>query len=226
MGGEQNADVLEPRHLPDRVADVLLGDHVQADRRLIEQDEFGAVQERCRYFTPHALPEGELPDRSFQEILDLERLGDLPDPQLGIAVIHFIDLAEERERVDGGEVVPELRALTEDRADVIGELLPFLPGDVTQHFRLAARRVQDARQHLDRGGFPRAVRTDKAQQLARFHLEGESPHRLDRTVFRLEQRAHGAAHPRGFAFGLEGFVEVGDFDGRHSERGRVKSSDR
>ena len=109
----------------------------------------------------------------------------------------------------------KLRTLTENRADVISEFTSLDPGNVAEHFRLAARRMQDARQHLDRGGFPGAVGTDEAQQFAGFHLERKLAHRLDGTIFRLEQGAHRAAHPRGFAFGLEGFLEVGDFNGWH-----------
>ncbi len=75
--------------------------------------------------------------------------------------------------------------------------------------------MQDACQHLDRGGFARAVRTDEAQQLTRLHLEREPAHRFDGAVLRLEQGAHRAAHPGGFALGLEGLVEIGDFDGGH-----------
>jgi hypothetical protein len=32
---------------------------------------------------------------------------------------------------------------------------------------------------------------------------------------RLEQGSHRPTQPFGFAFGLEGFLEVGDFDGGH-----------
>ncbi len=130
--GEQHADVFEPGHLADRVPDVLLGDHVQADGWLVEQDQLRAVEERGGHLTAHPLAEGKFPHGSLQQILDLECLGELVDALLRVAVVHLVDLAEEGERVDGGQVIPELRALTEDRADVIGKLLAFLPGDVTQ----------------------------------------------------------------------------------------------
>ena len=48
-----------------------------------------------------------------------------------------------------------------------------------------------------------------------FHLEGETAYRFDRAVLRLEEGAHRAAHPGGFALGLEGLAEVGYFDCRH-----------
>ncbi len=209
MRGEQHTNVLEPRHFTDRVADVLLGNHVQADGGLIEQDQLRAVQERGCHLTPHPLTERKFPHRSLQEILNLERFRDLPDADFRLAVVHLIDLSEEGERVDGRQVIPKLRALAKDRADVIGKLLAFLPGDITKHLRIAAGWMQDACEHFDRGGFPGAVWTDETEQFAGFHLECKTAHGFDGAVFRFEERAHGAAHPGGFAFGLEGFLEVG-----------------
>ena len=55
--GEEHTHILQPRHFPDRVADVLLRDHIQPDRWLIEQDQLRAVQERSRDLAPHPLPE-------------------------------------------------------------------------------------------------------------------------------------------------------------------------
>src|SRR5688572_17661268 len=130
-------------------------------------------------------------------------------------VVDLIDLSEEGERVDGRQMIPKLRALTKDRADVIGKLLPFLPGDITKHLRITAGWMQDACEHFDRGGFPGAVGTDETEQFTGVHLERETAHGFDGAVFRFEEGAQGAAHPGGFAFGLEGFLEVGDFYGRH-----------
>jgi hypothetical protein len=84
-------------------------------------------------------------------------------------------------------VIPELRALTEDRADVIGELLPLLPRDVTEHLGVAACGMQDACEHFDGGGFARAVGTDEAEQFACVHLKGKPAHRFDGAILRLEQ---------------------------------------
>ncbi len=113
-------------------------------------------------------------------------------------------------------MVPELGPLSEHRADMICQLLAFLPGDIAQDLCLSARRVQDAGQHFNGRRLTRAVRTDEAQQLACFHLKGELPDGFDGAIFRLVQGAQRARHPRSLALGLERFMEVGYFDGGHS----------
>jgi hypothetical protein len=52
--------------LADCITDALLCDHVQADGRLIEQDQFRPVKKRCGYFAPHPLSEREFPHGGFQ----------------------------------------------------------------------------------------------------------------------------------------------------------------
>src|SRR5512132_4067402 len=103
------------------------------------------------------------------------------DPGLGISVFHLVNFPEERECVDGREVIPELWTLPEYRADLVGEFAALRPGNITQYFRLAAGWMQNARKHFDGSRFARAVGTNKAEQFARFHLEGEFAHSLDRT---------------------------------------------
>ena len=95
------------------------------------------------------------------------------DPHLRVTVVHLVDLSKECERVDGGEVIPKLWALAKNRTDVVGKLAALYPWDITQDSCLACGWMQNACEHFDRGGFARAVGTDKAEQLARFHLEGE-----------------------------------------------------
>ena len=82
-------------------------------------------------------------------------------------------------------MIPELRALAENRPDVVGQFLALLPRGVAEHFGIAPAGVQDAGQHLDGGGFPRAVRADEAEQFARFHFKRQVAHRFDVAVLRL-----------------------------------------
>jgi hypothetical protein len=77
--------------------------------------------------------------------------------------------------------------------------------------------MQDAGQHFYRRGLARAIRTDKAKQLTRFHLERKPAHRFDGTILRLEQRADRTPHSRGFALGLKSLLQIGDFDGGHKD---------
>src|SRR5208282_191994 len=73
---------------------------------------------------------------------------------------------------DHGDVPPELRALAEDGADRLHVLRALARGHEAVDANFAARGHEDAGQHLDRGAFPGAVRTDVADHFAA--LDGEA----------------------------------------------------
>jgi hypothetical protein len=194
---------------------VLLGNHVQTDGWFVEQEQLRLVEERGGDLAPHPLTERELADGCLKQVADLEGFGEFVNAAFCVAIVHLVDLAEELERVHGGEVVPELWALTEDRADVVRQLAALFPRDVAEQPRFAAGGEQDASENFDRGGFPRTVRTDETEQFARVHFERQSAYCFDGTVLWLDEGAHAGAQPGGFALGAEGFAEVRDFDCGH-----------
>ena len=54
-------------------ADRLLADHVQADRRLVQEQHLGAVQQRRGQLAAHPLAQRELPDRGVEERVQVEQ---------------------------------------------------------------------------------------------------------------------------------------------------------
>src|SRR5690606_1464293 len=103
------------------------------------------------------------------------------------------------------QVIPELRALTEDDADLVREPAPLLPRHEPGDARRAARRIQDPGQHLQRRRFARAVRSDERDALAGRDREADAIDGSDRLPL---------AAP-------EFFGQVLDFDdhGLHSAQG-------
>jgi hypothetical protein len=130
-------------------------------------------------------------------------------------VIQFVDLAEEVESIHRRQVIPELRALTEDGADLEGEGLTLLPGNIAQYGGLAAAGMENAGQDLDCGRFSGAVGADEAQQFPFLHHEGESAHRLNRLKRGPPQRAQAAAQTGGLALRLKGLPQIAYRDGGH-----------
>ena len=59
------------------ILDVVLGDHVQADRRLVEEQHLGRVQQRGDQFHLHPLAQRQLADRLAEQVADVEQLGQL-----------------------------------------------------------------------------------------------------------------------------------------------------
>ena len=90
-----------------------------------------------------------------------------------------VDRADQLERVEGGQVPLELVPVAHHHRDPAQEVALALRRRVAEHPRLARRRVQQARQHLERGGLAGAVGTEEADDLARRDLEADPVDRLD-----------------------------------------------
>ena len=54
---QQDCRVVPRVEIREELAHTLLADHVEADRRLVEEQQLGSVQERGRELAAHALPE-------------------------------------------------------------------------------------------------------------------------------------------------------------------------
>ena len=55
----------------------MLGDHVQADRRLVEEQHVGRVQQRGDQLHLHPLAQRQFADRLPQQLADVEQVGQL-----------------------------------------------------------------------------------------------------------------------------------------------------
>jgi hypothetical protein len=125
----------------------------------------------------------------------------------------LVDGAAQPIRVDHRQVVPQLRALAEDHAD-----LPRLPPPVLIRYQpvdphRALGGTEHPGHHLDRGGLAGAVRPDQTEADARLDRERYLPRGLDATVL----AAHHAARPAGqralVGGDLEGLAQaLGDDD--------------
>ncbi len=62
--------------LDEELAHALLGDDVEADRRLVEEEDLGVVQHRGDELAADALAERELAHRRLQERVELEQLAE------------------------------------------------------------------------------------------------------------------------------------------------------
>ena len=118
---------------------MLLGHHIQPDRRLIQQQQARLVQQRCGHLAAHALAKRQLAHRGFEQVADLKGFRQKTNALLHFAVFHFVDLAKQVEGVDRRQVIPQLRALSKDGADMVSQLLALFPGPVAQHAGIAHR---------------------------------------------------------------------------------------
>ena len=80
--GTASSDDVKPAYVADlfkevhralqEVAHAMLGDHIQANRRLIEVQDLGIVQQRRGEIATHTLAQRQLADRRAQKRIELE----------------------------------------------------------------------------------------------------------------------------------------------------------
>ena len=114
--------------------------------------------------------------------------------------MHAVDLGNQIERLDQCQIPPQLRALTKDHADVARVVHALCVRITPQHLDAPAGGHEHPGQHLDRGGFARAVHADIPDNLTRVHFEADLVDRCLIFELRGEKSAHRAAKTR-FLFG-------------------------
>ncbi len=147
-------------------ADVVLGDDVEADGRLVEKQQRRIVQQRRRQIAAHALAQREFAHRRVQIIANAKNLIEVLHARVEIALRNVVDAAQQLERFDHGDIPPELRALPENHADGLHVVPALAKRNKAVDANFARSRHQNAGEHLDAGGFSRAVRPDVADHFA------------------------------------------------------------
>ena len=145
--------------------------HVQADGRLVQDQQLGGVQQRGRDLGAHPLAEGQLADRGVQARRHLQLVDQLGRAGRGGAGVQPVDRGEDGERLAQRQVPPQLAALAEDHPDPAGEVAAPAHRLEAAGAHRARGGHEDAGEHLDRGGLPGAVGPDVADRLARLHPE-------------------------------------------------------
>ena len=172
------------------VLDVVLGDHVQADRRLVEEQHLGRVQQGGDQFHLHPLAQRQLADRlrragrrtpsssvsSSRRPLELRRLD-------------AVDLLVQAERLGGRQVPPELVLLAHHQGEAAAIGVLALPGHVAQHPGRAAGGSDHAGEQLERRRLAGPVGAQEGDELALLDRQVDAAHRLDQPILPAEQPA-------------------------------------
>ena len=158
-----------PAHdeLPDRPG---RGD-VEPERRFVEEEDPGVVEEAAGEVHLLALAGREGPDALLALLLEPDRVDELLDPLLPLAHAEAVELAEHPELLADGEH-PVARLLpagdhVHDPAELLG-----LGGNVeAEDPGGSLRREEQGGQDLDEGRLAGPVRAEQAEELARRDLE-------------------------------------------------------
>ncbi|MNI45182.1 hypothetical protein D3C73_995980 [compost metagenome] len=80
MGGQQQRGAVLAALGVQELAKFLLTDHVQANGRLVQDQQLGAMQQGSRNFAPHTLAQRKLPDRRGKELSQIHLIGKFTEP--------------------------------------------------------------------------------------------------------------------------------------------------
>src|SRR2546423_5978727 len=105
MRREHDRDAKLPVGRAQEGADAVLDQHVQADRRLVEEQHLGLVQERQRDLAAHPLPERELAHGEALELADAQKVLAEREPAMEALRRDAVDVAGE-----GGRIPPRAGA--------------------------------------------------------------------------------------------------------------------
>ena len=159
--------------------DRVLGDHVEADRGLVEKQHLGLVQERRHELELHPLAEREFADRLEDQLPHAEQVDEFVARPLEPGGIDAVDLLVEPEALGGGQVPPELVPLPHHEGEPAAEVVGPLPGHVAEHAGGARRGRDDPREQLEERRLAGTVGAEQGHELTPAHGEAHALQRLD-----------------------------------------------
>ena len=171
VAGENQRGPVAPVVIGDEVADARLHGDIDADRRFIEKEHVGPVEQRDADLAFHALAERQGAHLLLEDVADIQQCDQLVEGLLICSFGQVVHRGVDQERVHRRQVPAQLAALAHEHADPaqIGRLAP--PRNMPHDRAGARRRVQQPRHHLQRRRLSRPVGTEETDDLALFNGE-------------------------------------------------------
>ena len=212
MAREQNGDAVLAVILAEELADIFLRDDVEADGGLVEEQHARAVQERGDEFHFHSFAEREFAHHDVEFGADFEKIDELVERGFELVGGDAVDGAKQGKRFDRGEVPPKLIFLAEDQGEEATVGVLAFGGIVTGDAGGAARRVDEAREHLEGGGLTRAVGPEEADEFALGDGERDVFGGGGLLELAFKKPFHAAPEAGDFFVGAKDAGELADFD--------------
>ncbi len=134
-------------------------------------------------------------DRLIEQTLEAKHRYELVARSRILRAIYSINVTEQIEAVDDGQVPPELRALAEHDADARDVPNTIFVWNEAIDDDAASVRTKDSRENLDRRGLPCPIGTDEAKQLAALERECHVGQRIDAPASTVDETLHRAEQP-------------------------------
>jgi len=154
------------------------------------------MQQRGRELALHALAKRELARRLVEQRREVEQLGQLAERLVELGLGHVEHRAVHRVGLRRGQIPDQLRLLPHHQGDLLEEIGLPLERHVALDLGLAARRMQQAGEHLQRRGLAGTVGPEEADALAALDRKAHAIDCLDELVLAAHQRLHRGGKPR------------------------------
>ena len=208
--GQDDGGVARSIQFLDDRTHLCLDRNIKADGGLIQKYNLRVMQERRGDVAQHALSQRKRADLLRIQLLQPHQFVEHAHVFIEGLLVDLVDFLQNLERLDHGQVPPQLRALTEHHAHDLRLADSIFVRRQSIDLDQSARRLQDARHHFDRGGFARAVRSDIADNFTRFNIERDACHCFDSAVIAREQVTECAAQSLAAVENFEMLAEVFD----------------
>jgi hypothetical protein len=163
----------------DRLPKLASADRIEADRRLVQEQDRRIVQQAPRDVQSLPHPAGIRLDALVLAALERDELEQLVDARALSPRRHPVDVREVAQVIEAGESAVEPAIAAEDIADTRAHLSCLLRYVETEHAGGPCRRQQQRRQDLDRRRLSCSVRTEQTEQLAVCDRERDPTQGLD-----------------------------------------------
>src|ERR1051326_40933 len=158
------------RVFAEEIFEDLRGFGVEADHRLIDDDDLGAVHERARDDQVLTYPVAVALDQLVAPLLEIKECQQLPRAVLDGRPALIVQPRDEAKKFRARELFIDEGSIGNESELRLGRA--WIRDDIdAPDLDMTARRTKDARNHAERRRFSGAVRPEEAEQLAPWHRE-------------------------------------------------------
>src|SRR5579885_2281731 len=215
MSRNQNSCAALSVDMQQKFANTRLGYHIQADGRLIQVEQLWIMQQGRREIAAHTLAKRKLAHRRINKLIQIEQFAQTGQVSSMTLCWYAIEITQEAQGIDQGQIPPELSTLAKDYADVRGHLTALVQRIEASHTHLTGAGHENAGQHFHRGAFACPVGTNQPDNFARLDQQREVPHSLYHSHLRINDTTRSTEKARAASGYAKGFAQAAGLDHCH-----------
>ena len=212
--GQQRHHAVSAVIFPEKLTDFLLADHVESDRRFVQEKNLRSVEQGGDQLHLHPLAETQFPDHHAHLVTHIKQFTQLIDRALELLPFDPVDRTVQLQRFAGRKIPPEGILLTHQQRELT---LQFNrpPGGVQSENTGASRGgLKQPGKHLQHGGLASPVWSQKADKLALPDRKADSIRRPRLRMTSMKESSHGTEQTILLPIGAENLRQPLNLDNR------------